>query len=153
MSAKVQKERTPQGFINALQDEIDDEVYGITELSESFSLTPRAIRFYESKGLLRPKRVGNTRVYSRREHVRLQLILRGKSLGLSLDEIKEYLDLYGERGEGRQKQLELVVERTGNHIHELLEKKKILEQTIDELSIIRSTSQKRLRALKRKNKN
>ncbi len=72
----------------------DDRTYSISELSEIFSVTPRAIRFYESKGLLSPARNGMTRIYSKRDRVRLELILRGKRVGLSLSEIKEILDLY-----------------------------------------------------------
>ena len=65
----------------------------ITELAREAGVTARAIRFYESKGLLTPRRAGNTRIYTHREHGRLQLILRGKLLGFSLTDIGEYLDL------------------------------------------------------------
>jgi len=142
-------QQAAQDFVNAHKDDVTDEVYGIADLAERFDVTARAIRFYETKGLLAPKRVGNTRIYSKRERVRLQLILRGKALGLTLDEIKEYLDLYGEHGEGRQKQLELVVERTGTLIDELEDKRAQLDKTLAELKLIRATSEKRLRRLKR----
>lgn len=71
-----------------------DKLYSITELADAFGITPRTIRFYESKGLLAPQRAGSTRVYNYRDRARLILILRGKRLGFSLDDIKEYLDLY-----------------------------------------------------------
>ena len=77
------------------------ELFGITELCKEFAISPRAIRFYEDKGLLAPRRINGTRVYTRRDRARLQLILRAKAIGSSLAEIKHYLDLYGAHGEGR----------------------------------------------------
>lgn len=71
-----------------------ERTYTISQLAREFSVTPRALRFYEDKGLLTPRRDGMNRVYSHRDRARLQLILRGKRVGLSLIEIKEILDLY-----------------------------------------------------------
>ena len=71
-----------------------DRTYTISELAREFEVTPRALRFYEDKGLLTPRREGMNRVYSHRDRGRLQLILRVKRVGLSLLEIKEILDLY-----------------------------------------------------------
>lgn len=71
-----------------------DATYTISQLAREFAVTPRALRFYEDKGLLSPRREGLNRVYSHRDRGRLQLILRGKRVGLSLIEIKEILDLY-----------------------------------------------------------
>lgn len=68
--------------------------YTIRQLCLEFKCTPRALRFYEDKGLLNPARDGMNRVYSYRDRARLQLILRGKRVGLSLSEIGEILDLY-----------------------------------------------------------
>ena len=66
----------------------------VTELAAELGVTPRAIRFYEDKGLIDPARAGATRVYTARERARMLLILRGKRLGFSLAEIKDFLDLY-----------------------------------------------------------
>jgi DNA-binding transcriptional MerR regulator len=71
-----------------------DRTYTISQLAREFDVTPRALRFYEDKGLLTPMREGMNRVYSHRDRGRLQMILRGKRVGLSLIEIKEILDLY-----------------------------------------------------------
>ena len=71
-----------------------DRTYTISQLAREFEVTPRALRFYEDKGLLTPRRDGMNRVYSHRDRGRLQMILRGKRVGLSLIEIKEILDLY-----------------------------------------------------------
>ena len=68
--------------------------FTIRQLCQEFKCTPRALRFYEDKGLLNPARDGMNRVYSYKDRARLQLILRGKRLGLSLAEIREILDLY-----------------------------------------------------------
>jgi DNA-binding transcriptional MerR regulator len=71
-----------------------DRTFTISQLAREFDVTPRALRFYEDKGLLSPRREGLNRVYSHRDRGRLQLIIRGKRVGLSLIEIKEILDLY-----------------------------------------------------------
>jgi DNA-binding transcriptional MerR regulator len=71
-----------------------DRTYTISQLAREFDVTPRALRFYEDKGLLTPRREGLNRVYSHRDRGRLVMILRGKRVGLSLLEIKEILDLY-----------------------------------------------------------
>lgn len=68
--------------------------YGIAELAREFDITTRTVRFYEDKGLLSPERDGQRRIYGPRDRVRLKLIMRGKRLGLSLDEIGELMDLY-----------------------------------------------------------
>ena len=68
--------------------------FTITELAQEFDITPRAIRFYEDVGLLAPARSGRNRVYNQRDRTRLKLTLRGKRLGLSLQEVKDLVDLY-----------------------------------------------------------
>jgi len=71
-----------------------EQTYGIGELAREFDVTPRAIRFYEDQGLIAPQRLGKRRIYRKRDHVRLKLILRGKRLGLSLSEVRAMFDLY-----------------------------------------------------------
>jgi DNA-binding transcriptional MerR regulator len=71
-----------------------EKIYSVTELARELGVTPRAIRFYEDKGLIAPQRAGTTRVYTHRDRGRMILILRGKKLGFSLREIKDFLDLY-----------------------------------------------------------
>ena len=73
---------------------IAPRTYTITELATEFDLTPRAIRFYEDMGLLTPERLGRSRVYSQRDRTRIKLTLRGKRLGLSLQEIKQLVEMY-----------------------------------------------------------
>ncbi len=64
------------------------KTYTISELAREFQVTPRALRFYEDKGLLSPTRDGLNRVYSTRDRARLKLILQGKSVGFSLSDIR-----------------------------------------------------------------
>ncbi len=71
-----------------------ERTWSISDLAEEFQVTPRTIRFYEDQGLLAPHREGLTRVYNHRDRARLRLICRGKRLGFSLAEIKDFLDLY-----------------------------------------------------------
>ena len=70
------------------------DIYGIADLAREFTVTTRTIRFYEDKGLLAPLRKGQRRIYAPRDRVRLRLIMRGKRLGFSLEEIRELIDLY-----------------------------------------------------------
>jgi DNA-binding transcriptional MerR regulator len=70
------------------------ETFGIAELAKEFGVTTRTVRFYEDKGLISPAREGQRRIYSPRDRVRLRLIMRGKRLGLSLDEIADLINLY-----------------------------------------------------------
>ena len=70
------------------------QTYGIRELGQEFDITARTLRHYEEKGLVTPKRQGVTRIFSERVKVRLNLTVRGKRLGFSLEEIKEIIDMY-----------------------------------------------------------
>ena len=72
----------------------DHRTYSIRQLCREFDATARALRFYEDKGLLTPARKGQTRVYDARDRARLKLILRGRRIGFTLQEIQEMLDLY-----------------------------------------------------------
>jgi DNA-binding transcriptional MerR regulator len=108
------------------------ETYTITELAGEFEITPRTIRFYEDKELLRPRRNGMNRVYSRGDRVRLKLILRGKRLGFSLDEIKEMLDLY-DIGDGQVGQLRLTLRKSRERIGALQCQRQDIDQAMEEL--------------------
>ena len=110
-----------------------ERLYGIAELAVELGITARAIRFYEAKGLLLPPRVNGGRVYTRRERARLKLILRAKSIGFSLAEVKQFLDLYGDRGEGRPKQVAFVADRASQLIKELEQKQADVAATLKEL--------------------
>lgn len=129
-------ELSPQAAVAAHRDEETDELFGITELCREFGISLRAIRFYEDKGLLKPRRINGTRVYTRRDRARLALILRAKTIGSSLAEIKHYLDLYGSHGEGRVQQMRYVLTRTDEAIAELEQKRAHIDATLAELKVI-----------------
>lgn len=122
----------------------EGELHGITELAQEFGISLRAIRFYEDKGLLKPRRINGTRVYSRRDRARLALILRSKEIGASLEEIKHYLDMYGAHGEGRVQQLQYVLQRTDAAIAELELKRAHIDATLAELRVINASVRDRL---------
>ena len=71
----------------------DGESWTIREFADMFGVTPRTVRFYEDKGLLSPERIGQSRMFHRRDHVRFERILRGKRLGFSLDDIRAVFDV------------------------------------------------------------
>ena len=73
---------------------LKETFYTVPQLSKELNITERTIRFYDSKGLLNPSRVGNTRIFNYKDRARLLIILRAKKLGFSLKDIKIYLDLY-----------------------------------------------------------
>jgi len=77
-----------------VMSEKEQSTYSISELAKEFDITTRSIRFYEDQGLLNPQRQGQTRIYSKRDRVRLKLILRGKRLGFSLAETGQLFELY-----------------------------------------------------------
>ena len=142
MPARQANTPRPQTADEVVADHRSDdagELFGITELCNEFEISPRAIRFYEDKGLLAPRRVNGTRVYTRRDRARLLLILRAKAIGSSLAEIKHYLDLYGAHGEGRTVQMKYVLDRTSKAIAELEQKRAHIDASLAELRIINAT--------------
>jgi DNA-binding transcriptional MerR regulator len=127
---------------------VSDPLYTVTQLANDLSVTARTVRFYEDKGLLNPQRAGNTRVYTHRDRARLILILRGKRLGFTLREIKEYLDLY-DADPTRQEQLRALLKRVQNRIDGLIEQEKALVETLGELRAIEQQAQTALAAQQR----
>lgn len=116
---------------------------GIRDVAKQLDITPRTLRFYEGKGLIDPERVGSTRIYSRRDIGRMQLILRGKRLGFSLREIKEFLDLY-DADPAHAEQMERLVGRIRERLVDLDRQQAALEETIRELKQIEHDAIERL---------
>ena len=108
----------------------------VTELARELGITPRAMRFYETKGLVNPRRAGTTRIYTHRERGRLQLILRGKRLGFSLTDISEYLDLY-DADPAQRDQILMLLEKVNTRITALEVQKTDLDATLEELASVR----------------
>ena len=109
-----------------------EAVYRIGELSKEFDVTLRTLRFYEDKGLLTPRRIGNTRLYSRADRTRLKLILLGKRVGLSLLDVKEILDLYDPKG-NNLRQLEVAFQKGQEQMESLQSQRKEIDAAIEEL--------------------
>ncbi|MCW8194770.1 MerR family DNA-binding transcriptional regulator [Proteobacteria bacterium 005FR1] len=108
------------------------QTFTISELAEEFGISARTLRFYEAEGLLSPQREGQRRIYSRRDYVRLKLILRGKRLGLSLAESQEIIDLYDREG-GTRAQSELLREKIDEHRRQLQRKRRDISAMLREL--------------------
>ena len=134
-----------QANLDSHREDNNAELFGITDLCKEFGVTLRTLRFYEDKGLLAPRRINGARIYTRRDRARLALILRAKSIGSSLADIKRYLDLYGSHGEGRAQQLHYVIERTDKEIAELEKKRTQIDELLDELRLINSTCKKQIK--------
>ena len=111
------------------------DLCGIQDAANTLGVTMRTLRFYEDKGLITPQRVGTTRIYSRREIVRMQLILRGKRLGFSIREIQEFLDLYDVDPE-HQVQVKQLLVKVKDRVKQLTLQKLAIEQTLSELQAI-----------------
>lgn len=117
---------------------IDQSVsYTIGALAEEFSITTRTIRFYEARGLLSPERVGQSRRYTRRDRARLSLILRGKNLGFSLEDIADYLAMY-DADPAQMAQTQLLLGKVETAIADLQSKRGDLERALRDLHDIRA---------------
>jgi DNA-binding transcriptional MerR regulator len=111
----------------------ETRLYTITELAQEFDVTPRAIRFYEDMGLIAPARAGRNRVYAHRDRTRLKLTLRGKRLGLSLQEIKQLVDMY-ESPSDTAPQLQAFLGVLAAHRRQLEQQREDLEVTLGEIA-------------------
>jgi DNA-binding transcriptional MerR regulator len=122
-----------------------DQLYSVSELGRDLGISARTLRFYEDSGLLRPQRAGNTRIYTHRDRARMILILRGKRLGFSLREIKEYLDLY-DVDASQQEQVRALLRAVNARIEALEQQRVALDETLAELNDIRHEAEAALRA-------
>lgn len=109
-----------------------DEMMTIREMCDTFDVTPRTLRFYESKELLFPVREGQKRLFTRQCRARLKLILRGKRFGFSLEQMRQLLDLY-DRGDRQHTQLAHAVEIARERLSALIRERDDLESVISEL--------------------
>src|SRR5579875_3517524 len=134
-----------RGVEDMTAQEPSQKLLTVTELAQQLGVTARAIRFYEDKGLISPSRVGATRVYSRREHARMQLILRGKRLGFSLRDIKQFLDLY-DVDPGHAEQMRALLDRVRHRIGELEKTRAAVAKTLVELRDIEQQTTQALAA-------
>lgn len=111
----------------------EDKIMTIREMCEAFNVTPRTLRFYETKELLSPNREGQKRLYSNRERARLKLILRGKKFGFDLEKIRQILNLY-DMGDAGHAQMAHSLNAAKERIVELTEQRDELNVTLNELA-------------------
>lgn len=110
-----------------------DALMTIREMCEAYDVTPRTLRFYEAKELLAPARVGQKRLYSKRDRARLTLILRGKRFGLSLEDIRQLLDLYA-RGSVNEAQMRRACELGRARLAQMQAQRAELDDAIADLT-------------------
>jgi len=126
-----------------LQSEKERAEFSIGELAREFDVTPRAIRFYESEGLLAPRRDGQRRIYTPRDRTRLKLTLRGKRLGLTLSEIRDLIDMY-EPGRDERPQLERFLAVLEQHRAALERQREDVEAQLGEIAAFEKKLRKQL---------
>ncbi len=119
--------------------------YSISVLAKEFGITTRTIRFYESRGLISPERVGTTRRYSKRDRARLMLILRGRNLGFTVEDVSEYLSLY-DSDPGQLTQTRHLLDKVVAAIGDLETKRQDIERSLADLSEIRARCETHLKA-------
>lgn len=135
---------------NALDPHDDgSKTYTISDLAKEFDITTRTIRFYEIEGLLMPTRDGRNRQYSQRDHTRLKLILRGKRLGFSLEEIREMFDLY-DSAPGEQAQLTHILGKVETRKNLMKQQLEDIQLSLHELKEFENQCRLRLREMDKK---
>ena len=107
-----------------------DQALSIAELAEAFGVTPRTLRFYEQKGILKPVRHGRSRLYSERDKIRLKLTLRGKRLGFTLNECINIINMYDSSPSAENLQLLHLCQKIREHRTQLISKMKDIEATL-----------------------
>jgi len=126
---------------------MSDELMTIREMCDAFEVTPRTLRFYEAKELLSPRRVGQKRLFTRRDRARLKLILRGKRFGFSLEEIRQLLDLY-DRGDHQQTQIATAYKVAERRLADMERQRAELDTAIADLREQMGWGRKMLAAMK-----
>lgn len=104
----------------------------ISELADEYAVTLRTLRHYEDLGLLSPERRGTARVFHHRDRIRLELILRGRRLGFSLDQIATIVNMYDEQP-GERGQLEYLLDQIEDRREELEQRRRDIDETLAEL--------------------
>lgn len=109
-----------------------NKYYSITELTREFGVSTRTLRFYEDEGLIHPERRGRTRLFRAADRRLLQEILRGRRIGFTIAEIREIINVYKEPP-GELGQLKLMMKRIDEKRDELRQKRKDIDETLQEL--------------------
>lgn len=112
-----------------------DDRLTFKEMCARFDVTPRTLRYYEYIELLTPDREGRSRFYTPREVARMTLIMRGRRFGFSLEELRQWLLIYDEKGS--EEQMRAWIEMADRQLQELAERKADLEDAISDLQQLR----------------
>ena len=120
-----------------------ERTFRIGDLAREFGVSLRTLRFYEDRGLLQPERQGTTRLYSRRDRMRLRLVLLAKLLGFSLTEAKQIIDIYNGPG-GARRQLEVAFERMKDQRVILQDQRREIDESIQAMDVALDVVRKRL---------
>jgi DNA-binding transcriptional MerR regulator len=124
--------------VRAVPKDDGQDYLKIGEMAALFGVTLRALRFYEDKGLLHPRRDGSTRLYARRDRARLKLILLGRKIGFSLRDVKQMIDLYDPTG-SNTKQLRLTLDKSEKQLVRLQKQRTAIDEAIEELTRLAGT--------------
>lgn len=114
-----------------------DKTYSISDLAREFDITTRTIRFYEEKGLIHPRRVGQRRIYTPADRVRIKLILRGKRIGMTLAECVEVIDLYDPANNNAQ-QLQALIGTVTERRQKLEQQKRDIDDLLEGLDEVQA---------------
>lgn len=123
--------------------------YTISNLANEFDITTRTLRFYEEKGLLNPTRNGQTRIYSAADRTRLKLVLRGKRIGLSLEDSAEIIGMYDPCGSNQQ-QLEKLLSAIATQKAKLLAQQNALNDMMKDLNQVEKRTRSALKSVRKK---
>jgi len=116
---------------------LSEPTFSISELAREFNITTRTIRFYEEKGLLEPRREGQRRIYSPADRVRIKLILRGKRIGMTLQESADVIDLYNPESNNSQ-QLEALIQSVKERREKLEQQKRDIDEMLAGLNEVQA---------------
>ena len=127
------RDDSARAFVASHRDDGTGDLFGIAELCRDFGVTLRALRFYEGKGLISPRREGATRLYSRRDRARLKLILLGRKVGFSLRDVKQMIDLYDPKG-SNARQLKMTLDKSEKQLARLQKQREAIDEAIGDLT-------------------
>jgi DNA-binding transcriptional MerR regulator len=124
-----------------------ERTWTVRELADEFGVTTRTLRWYETEGLVNPRRAGSTRVYTARDRARVRLVLRGRRFGMSLPECREIVDMYDGAACSERRQLEVLLARLDEIAAELRRKQADLRRTLREVDEVAGQCRSRLASL------
>jgi len=122
---------------------MSEQLYTISDLAREFDVTTRTIRFYEEKGLVTPRREGQKRLYTPSDRVRIKLILRGKRIGMTLDECVDVIDMYDPEHNNTE-QLHSLIERVQERRERFLQQRRDLDEMLKGLDEVQTLCERAL---------